>query len=148
MILKIRYIRWFGLGFGYFWGQIRIQREKLPSFICSNHNFIKIWFFAPLGPPWGPIGGSQGPGAVEFCRPRRCRRVIIRAHPYVYKRSCLIKSDALPGLDWFGVQIRNHHEKWCRSVASNHDLVKIWKNWSLKIIFSYLLTFERYFKVQ
>ena len=44
----------------------------------------KFDFLPPRAPPWGPIGGSQGPGAVEFCRPRRCRRVIIRAHPYCF----------------------------------------------------------------
>ena len=64
IILENLYFRCFGLGFGYFWGRIRILREKLPSFIGSNHNFMKFWFLDPLEPPWGPQGPKGPPGAL------------------------------------------------------------------------------------
>ena len=51
----------------------------------------------PMGPPWVPRG----------------------AHGFS------IKSGFKPGLGWFCGRIRNLREKSCRSVASNHDLVKI-----------------------
>ena len=68
VILKNRYIRSFGLGFGSFGGQIRILREKLSRFKSYFH---EIWFLEPpLGPPWGPPqgvwGGRSPPGRIIY----------------------------------------------------------------------------------
>ena len=48
-ILKNQYFRCFGLGFGYFWGRIRILREKSSSFMGSIQYFAKIQKKYPPG---------------------------------------------------------------------------------------------------
>ena len=49
----------------------------------------------------------------------------------------------------WGHRGRNQREKSCRSVASDHDLVKIWKiRFFMNSFFHYFLSFERYFKVR
>ena len=45
----------------------------------------KVCFFN-ISPPRGPMGGSQGPGAVEFCRPKSSRRVINCPHSHAHRK--------------------------------------------------------------
>ena len=70
------------MGFGYFEAGFEFSVKNYPVSLVQTIISSKFDFLPPRAPLWGRIGGSQGPGAVEFCRPRRCRRVIIRAHPF------------------------------------------------------------------